>query len=393
MSNASRGHDPAGWREARDIDVSVIVVVVVVTALIFDFTNGFHDTANAMATSIATGALRPRVAVAVAGILNLAGAFLSVQVAKTISGGLVDEIKITPAVIFAGLVGAILWNLLTWLLGLPSSSSHALFGGLIGATLAAAGPGAVHFTAVLGKVVVPALVSPLLAGVVAFAATRAAYRLTARARGATVNRGFKFGQVVSASTVALAHGTNDAQKTMGVITLTLITAGLLVPGSAPPFWVVLAAGLAIALGTYVGGWRIIRTLGKRVSDIETTQGFTAESTSGAIVLASTHLGLPLSTTQVCTGAIFGAGAGRRFASVHWGVAGRLAMVWMIALPAAAIVGALASSVAITGTVGVWAVALGGVVLGAGIYAASRRDPVTALNVNDVAVPPLAQTAA
>ena len=218
-----------------------------------------------------------------------------------ISGGLVDEVRITPAVIFAGLVGAILWNLLTWLLGLPSSSSHALFGGLIGATLAAAGPGAVHFTAVLGKVVLPALVSPLLAGVVAFAATRAAYRLTARVRGAKVNRTFKFGQVVSASTVALAHGTNDAQKTMGVITLTLITAGLLVPGSAPPFWVVLAAGLAMALGTYLGGWRIVRTLGKRVSDIETTQGFTAESTSGAIILASTHLGLPLSTTQVCTG--------------------------------------------------------------------------------------------
>ncbi len=352
------------------------MVVVVVTALIFDFTNGFHDTANAMATSIATGALRPRVAVAVAGVLNLAGAFLSVQVAKTISGGLVDEVRITPAVIFAGLVGAILWNLLTWLLGLPSSSSHALFGGLIGATLAAAGPGAVHVTAVLGKVVLPALVSPLLAGVVAFAATRAAYRLTARVRGAKVNRTFKFGQVVSASTVALAHGTNDAQKTMGVITLTLIT-----------------AGLAIALGTYLGGWRIIRTLGKRVSDIETTQGFTAESTSGAIILASTHLGLPLSTTQVCTGAIFGAGAGRRFASVHWGVAGRLALVWLVTLPTAAILGALASSIAITGTVGVWAVAVGGVVLGAGIYAASRRDPVTALNVNDVPASALAQTAA
>jgi PiT family inorganic phosphate transporter len=375
------------------MDISVIVVVVVVTALIFDFTNGFHDTANAMATSIATGALRPRVAVAVAGALNLAGAFLSVQVAKTISGGLVDEVRITPAVIFAGLVGAIVWNLLTWLLGLPSSSSHALFGGLIGATLAAAGPDAVRFSAVLGKVVLPALVSPLLAGVVAFVATRVAYRLTARVTGATVNRGFKFGQVVSASTVALAHGTNDAQKTMGVITLTLITAGLVVPGSAPPFWVVLAAGLAIALGTYVGGWRIIRTLGKRVSDIQTPQGFTAESTSGAIILASTHLGLPLSTTQVCTGAIFGAGAGRRFASVRWGVAGRLALVWMVTLPAAATVGALASSIAITGSVGVWAVALGAAVLVAGIYAASRRDPVTALNVNDVPVSPLAQTAA
>jgi inorganic phosphate transporter, PiT family len=375
------------------MDVSVIVVVVVVTALIFDFTNGFHDTANAMATSIATGALKPRVAVAIAGILNLAGAFLSVQVAKTISGGLVDEVRITPAVIFAGLVGAILWNLLTWLLGMPSSSSHALFGGLLGATLAAAGPGAVHFTAVLGKVVLPALASPLLAAMLAFVATRAAYRLTARAKSTTVNRGFKFGQVFSASTVALAHGTNDAQKTMGVITLTLITAGLLVPGSAPPFWVVLTAGLAIALGTYMGGWRIIRTLGKRVSDIETTQGFTAESTSGAIILASTHLGLPLSTTQVCTGAIFGAGAGRRSASVNWGVAGRMALVWMVTLPAAAGVGALASSIAITGTVGVWVVAVGAAVLAAGIYAASRRDAVTALNVNDIPVPSLAQTAA
>jgi PiT family inorganic phosphate transporter len=276
---------------------------------------------------------------------------------------------------------------------MPSSSSHALFGGLIGATLAAAGPDAVRFAAVLAKVVLPAVVSPLLAAVLAFVATRAAYRLTARARGATVERGFKFGQVVSASTVALAHGTNDAQKTMGVITLTLITAGVLVPGSAPPFWVVLAAGLAIGLGTYVGGWRIIRTLGKRVSDIQTTQGFAAESTSSVIILASTHLGLPLSTTQVCTGAIFGAGAGRRFGSVHWGVAGRLALVWMVTLPAAAVVGAVASSIAITGTVGVWAVALGAVLFGAGIYAASRRDPVTALNVNDVPVPPLARSAA
>jgi PiT family inorganic phosphate transporter len=258
--------------------------------------------------------------------------------------------------------------------------------------MAAAGPGAVHVTAVLGKVVLPALISPILAGVLAFVATRATYRLTARARSTTVNRGFRIGQVVSASTVALAHGTNDAQKTMGVITLTLISAGLLAAGSAPPFWVVLTAGLTIALGTYVGGWRIIRTLGTRISDIQTIQGFTAESTSGGIILASTHFGLPLSTTQVCTGAIFGAGAGRRSTAVHWGVGARLALVWTVTLPAAAVVGALASSVAISGSAGVWAVALGGAGLATAIYAASRRHPVTALNVNDVPASPLAETA-
>jgi PiT family inorganic phosphate transporter len=374
------------------MEVSVIVVVVVVTALIFDFTNGFHDTANAMATSIATGALRPKIAVTIAGVLNLVGAFISVEVARTISGGLVDEALITPVVIFAGLVGAILWNLLTWLLGLPSSSSHALFGGLIGATLVAAGPSAVNGTAVLSKVLLPAVVSPVLAGLVAVAATFLAYRITAKADGPTVRRGFRIGQVASASMVALAHGTNDAQKTMGVITLTLITAGALAPGSAPPVWVVLTAGLAIALGTYVGGWRIIRTLGRRVSDIETTQGFTAETTSATVILVASHLGFPISTTQVCTGAIFGAGAGRRLATVHWSVAGRMAVAWAVTLPAAAVVGAAASWTAASGPFGVVVVAVAGLALAAGIYAASRRNPVNALNVNDVLALPTARTA-
>jgi inorganic phosphate transporter, PiT family len=374
------------------MEVSVIVVVVVVTALIFDFTNGFHDTANAMATSIATGALRPKIAVTIAGVLNLVGAFISVEVARTISGGLVAEALITPVVIFAGLVGAILWNLLTWLLGLPSSSSHALFGGLIGATLVAAGPSAVNGTAVLSKVLLPAVVSPVLAGLVAVAATFLAYRITAKADGPTVRRGFRIGQVASASMVALAHGTNDAQKTMGVITLTLITAGALAPGSAPPVWVVLTAGLAIALGTYVGGWRIIRTLGRRVSDIETTQGFTAETTSATVILVASHLGFPISTTQVCTGAIFGAGAGRRLATVHWSVAGRMAVAWAVTLPAAAVVGAAASWTAASGPFGVVVVAVAGLALAAGIYAASRRNPVNALNVNDVLALPTARTA-
>ena len=375
------------------MDVTVIVVVVVATALIFDFTNGFHDTANAMATSIATGALSPRTAVTVAAILNLVGAFLSVEVAKTISSGMVDESRIGPVVIFAGLVGAILWNLLTWLLGLPSSSSHALFGGLIGATLVAAGTNAVYFGAVLTKVVIPAVISPILAGVVALAATYLAYRITARADGGTVTRGFKAGQIVSASMVALAHGTNDAQKTMGIITLTLITAGALAPNSGPPFWVILSAGLAIALGTYMGGWRIIQTLGKRVSDIQTPQGFAAETSAATVILASSHLGFALSTTQVATGAIFGAGAGRRLASVQWGVAGQMALSWLFTLPAAAIVGAVAAWVAGTGVTGTIIVAVVLIAAAAGIYAASRRRPINADNVNDVPAPVPASAAA
>ena len=364
------------------MDVSLIVVVVVITALVFDFTNGFHDTANAMATSIATGALRPKAAVAIAGCLNLVGAFLSVQVAKTISGGLVDERLITPVVIFAGLVGAIMWNLTTWYVGLPSSSSHALFGGLIGATWVAGGAGAIHFNTVLNKVVLPAVLSPVVAALIAVTVTYLSLRITRRAEPGVVSRGFKLSQAVSGSMVALAHGTNDAQKTMGVITLTLITAGTLPAGSGPPFWVVVAAGLAIGLGTYVGGWRIIRTLGRRVSDIRPVQGFSADTTSAAVILSSTHLGLPLSTTQVCTGSIFGAGAGRRVAAVHWGVAGRIALAWSFTLPSAAIVGAAASWLAATGTVGVIVVAVTGIAMAAGIYGASRRNPVTADNVND-----------
>jgi inorganic phosphate transporter, PiT family len=375
------------------MDATLIVVVVVLTALVFDFTNGFHDTANAMATAISTGAFRPRTAVAIAACLNLTGAFLSVQVAKTISGGLVDETLINPIVIFAGLVGAILWNLVTWYLGLPSSSSHALFGGLIGATWVAGGVDAIDFNAVLNKIIVPAVLSPVVAALIAVTATYLAFRVTARAEPGRVSRGFQVGQRVSSSMLALAHGTNDAQKTMGVITLTLITAGMLAPGSPPPFWVVLAAGLAIGLGTYMGGWRIIRTLGRRVSAIHPTQGFRAEATSTAVILSSTHLGLPLSTTQVCTGSIFGAGAGRRLASVQWGTAGRIVLAWSFTLPSAAVVGAAASWLAATGTAGVIVVAVSGVALASGIYAASRRNAVTAANVNDLPRPAAPDVAA
>jgi inorganic phosphate transporter, PiT family len=361
--------------------MSVIVLAVLVTALLFDFTNGFHDTANAMATSIATGALRPKVAVLLAGVLNLVGAFLSVQVAKTISSGLVEESKITPVVIFGGLVGAILWNLLTWLLGLPSSSSHALFGGLIGATWVFAGSDAIKFSSVVSKVLLPLVISPILAGAVALAATYVLYRITSRGNQRILGRGFRHAQIVSASMVALAHGTNDAQKTMGVITLTLITVGVLPADAGPPLWVIASCGLAIALGTALGGWRIIQTLGKRISEIQSPQGFAAETSSAAVILTSTHLGFALSTTQVTTGSIFGAGAGRR-ATVQWGVARNMALAWLLTLPAAAVVGALAARVASSGTAGMTAVAAVAAVVALGMFGLSRRRPVTASNVNE-----------
>jgi PiT family inorganic phosphate transporter len=365
------------------MDISPIVGVVVITALAFDFTNGFHDTANAMATSIATGALRPKVAVAISAVLNLVGAFLSIQVAKTISGGIVDEGLISPSVIFAGLVGAIVWNLLTWLFGLPSSSSHALFGGLIGATWVASGSNAIHFGTVVEKVLIPAVASPVIAGVVAMLATYLAYTITRRTKDSTRTAGFRTGQVASASLVSLAHGTNDAQKTMGVITLTLITAGLLPSGASPPLWVIGSAGLAIAAGTYLGGWRIIRTLGKRIVDIESPQGFSAETSAAAVILTSSQVGFALSTTHVCAGGVIGAGVGKRLSEVRWDMAGRMAVAWLLTLPAAAIVGALASRLAIEGTTGTVAVAALAVVIAAAVYWMSRRDPIGAHNVNDV----------
>ncbi|MEW2399380.1 inorganic phosphate transporter [Streptomyces sp. NPDC046862] len=363
--------------------ITFLVAVVIVTALAFDFTNGFHDTANAMATSIATGALKPRTAVLISGVLNVVGAFLSTEVAKTISGGIVDDTLVSPAMIFAGLVGAILWNLLTWLLGLPSSSSHALFGGLIGAVWVGAGSGGVHFDKVVEKILVPAVASPLVAGVAALLATYLAYRLTARARKESVTKGFKAGQIASASLVSLAHGTNDAQKTMGVITLTLISAGALGHDAGPPVWVIASAGLSIGLGTYLGGWRIIRTMGKGLTDIQSPQGFAAEAASTTVILTSAHLGFALSTTQVCSGGILGAGLGRRLAEVRWGMAGRMVIAWLVTLPAAALVGGVSASVVKHGgNLGTAVIALAALAVATGIVFASRRNPVHAHNVND-----------
>ncbi|MDX6350017.1 MAG: inorganic phosphate transporter, PiT family [Streptomyces sp.] len=363
--------------------ITFLVEVVIVTALAFDFTNGFHDTANAMATSIATGALRPKVAVLIAGVLNIVGAFLSTEVARTISVGIVDDTLVTPGMIFAGLVGAILWNLVTWLLGLPSSSSHALFGGLIGAVWVGAGEHGVHFDKVVEKILVPAVASPVVAGLAALFATYLAYRLSSRARGESVTRGFRLGQIASASLVSLAHGTNDAQKTMGVITLTLISAGSLGADAGPPPWVIASAGLAIGLGTYIGGRRIIRTMGKGITDIQSPQGFAAETASTAVILTSAHLGFALSTTQVCSGGILGAGLGGRLAEVRWSTAGRMAVAWLVTLPMAGAVGAVAAGVVVHGgTFGTILIAVAAIAVAGGIYLASRRNPVHAHNVND-----------
>jgi PiT family inorganic phosphate transporter len=309
------------------VDPFILLLLVIVTALAFDFTNGFHDTANAMATSIATGALAPKVAVTLSAILNLVGAFLSIEVALTVTNAVVkiqyESGAPDPAllegggsalllIVLAGLIGGIIWNLLTWLLGLPSSSSHALFGGLIGSSLAGLGLDGVNWAGdgskldgVLGKVILPALMSPILAGVVAAIGTWLVFRVIGNLAGTRLNHGFRIGQIGSASLVSLAHGTNDAQKTMGVITLALIAAGGWSDTESVPFWVKLSCALAISLGTYIGGWRIIRTVGKGLVEINTPQGMAAESSSAAVILASSHLGFALSTTHVATGSILG----------------------------------------------------------------------------------------
>ncbi|MCZ0210334.1 anion permease [Streptomyces achromogenes] len=359
---------------------SLILAIVVITALAFDFTNGFHDTANAMATTISTGALKPKIAVTMSAALNLAGAFLSVEVANTISKGLVDETGIRPEVIFAALVGAILWNLLTWLVGLPSSSSHALMGGLVGATVASAGFDAVHGGVLVTKVLLPAVAAPVVAGLASFLATRLSYGVGGTGDTEATRKGYRAGQIASAGLVSLAHGTNDAQKTMGIITLALIAGGSLAPGSNPPTWVILSAGLAIALGTYIGGWRIIRTMGKGLTDLEPRQGFAAQTGAATAILASSHLGFSLSTTHVVSGSVMGAGLGRKGGVVRWSTATRMAVAWVLTLPAAALVGAGAESVTDLGDWGTAAVAVFLVAASAAIWKISRREVVDHTNV-------------
>ncbi|WP_251855792.1 inorganic phosphate transporter [Herbiconiux sp. L3-i23] len=388
------------------MDPIVLLVLVVITALAFDFTNGFHDTANAMATSIATGALKPKVAVTLSAVLNLVGAFLSVEVALTVTNAVVkiqdsdgapdpalleDGGSALLLIVLAGLIGGIIWNLLTWLLGLPSSSSHALFGGLIGSTIAGLGWVGVNWAGdgtkldgVVGKVILPALMSPVLAGVVAAIGTWLVFRVIGNLAGRFTDRSFRIGQIGSASLVSLAHGTNDAQKTMGVITLALIAAGGWDDTESVPLWVKISCALAISAGTYIGGWRIIRTVGKGLVEINTPQGMAAESSSAAVILASSHLGFALSTTHVATGSILGSGVGRPGAEVRWRVALRMVIAWVITIPAAGAVGAI-----------MWYIghlaggAVGGIIivvilaaLALFMFIRSRQNAVGAHNVND-----------
>jgi PiT family inorganic phosphate transporter len=323
-----------------------ILILVIVIAVGFDFTNGFHDTANAVATSIATGALKPRVAVLMSAVLNLVGAFISIKVAATIAKGIINPSLITGStgldIVLAALIGAIVWNLITWYLTLPSSSSHALIGGVIGATLAAAGHKAVSFHQVVQTVLAPAVMSPIICCLVAIIGTYGAYRLLRRIGADEAKRGYRYGQIGSAALVSLAHGTNDAQKTMGVITLALIAHGdVSASHFYVPIWVKIVCALAIASGTAIGGWRIINTMGNRITEIEPPQGFAAEAASAAVILSSSYYGYPLSTTHVVSGGVMGAGLGKKLASVHWGVAGQMATAWIFTIPAAGAMGALA----------------------------------------------------
>ena len=359
-----------------------LVIVVVVTALVFDFTNGFHDSSNAMATSVATGAFTPRRAVLVAAVLNVIGACLSTEVSKTISHGMFDDtvIEAAPAMIFAGLAGAILWNLATWLFGLPSSSSHALFGGLIGAVVVAAGVQGVHWGTVISKIILPAVIAPVVAGVAAALATALAYRI-AHPTNPYSEKLFRNSQRVTASLVALSHGTSDGQKTMGVITLVLVAGGYQEAGTGPHWWVIAAAGLAIGLGTYSGGWRIMRTM-RGLVHVEAPQGFASETASTVAILASSHLGFALSTTHICTGSILGSGIGRG-TKVSWRTAGKMGIAWLVTLPCSGLVGAATSYVAVKGGVPGTIAVICLLILGAlAIIRQAGHNRVDFSNVND-----------
>lgn len=323
------------------MDSDLILVIVIATALGFDFTNGFHDTANVVATSISTRALPPRTAVTLAALLNFVGAFLSLKVAAAVAKDIVDPAAITLQLVFAGLVGAIAWNIITWWFGLPSSSSHALIGGLVGATFVAHGADAILGEGLIGKVIVPAVIAPILAFAVAGLAILVTYRIIGRLKPGPVNRGFRFGQLASGGLLAISHGTNDAQKTMGIITLALVAHGDIDPNNLQvPDWVVVSAASAIALGTYVGGWKIIKTMGSRIIKMDPAQGFAAQGSGAAVILAASHAGYPLSTTHTISGGIMGAGAAKRLSAVRWGVAGNMVVAWVLTIPAAASIGGL-----------------------------------------------------
>jgi PiT family inorganic phosphate transporter len=317
---------------------SILLWVVVVFALGFDFTNGFHDTANAVATSVSTRALSPRAAVFVAAVANLAGAFVTTAVAKTVGQGIIDTNLATEKTVLAALIGAIAWNLLTWRLGLPSSSSHALIGGLIGAALVQSGSEGVEWHGVVHKVLLPGIASPVIGFAGAFLLLLLIFWLFVRVTPGVANRGFRLGQLGSGTWVAFTHGANDAQKTMGVIALALFEAHK-IDHFYIPTWVIVSSGLAIGAGTYVGGWRIMRTLGQRIFSMDPATGFAAQVSGGTTIYLATHFGYPVSTTHVVSGSVLGAGATKRLSAVRWGIAGNIVFAWLLTIPAAALVAA------------------------------------------------------
>ena len=323
------------------MSTGLLVVVIIAVALSFDYTNGFHDSANAVATSVSTRALRPRVALALAGVMNVLGALISTKVAATVGKGIISPPNGREglAVILAALLGAIAWNLFTWRFGLPSSSSHALIGGLIGAALVASQ--GVQWFGVWRKVILPMVISPLVGLVGGYLFMLALLWTFRNAQVHKASRRFRRAQIVSAAAVAFGHGTQDAQKTMGVIALTLILSGHLGPHAGIPLWVVLSAAAAISLGTYSGGWRIMRTVGRRIYALTPTSGFAAQTVGGSVMLAAAQFGLPVSTTHVITASIMGSGATRRLSAVRWGIARQIVLAWVLTLPAAAATAAVA----------------------------------------------------
>jgi PiT family inorganic phosphate transporter len=319
---------------------NTLLAVVIVVGLAFDFTNGFHDTANYVATWVGTRALSPRMAVLISAAANLAGAFVTTAVAKTVGKGIIDTGLATEKTVLAALLGAIVWNLLTWWIGLPSSSTHALIGGLVGAALVQSGSSGVQWHGIVEKVVIPGAISPVVGFAGAFLLMVIIYRVFFRVPPGVAHRGFRYGQLVTGTWVAFTHGANDAQKTMGVITLALVANGNISADTFNvPTWVKIAAGLTIAAGTYAGGWRIIRTLGQRIYKMQPEHGFAAQLSAGTTLYVGTHFGFPISTTHVVTGAIMGAGATRRVSAVKWGIAGNILFAWLLTLPAAGLVAA------------------------------------------------------
>ncbi|MGW0995003.1 anion permease [Streptomyces sp. NPDC002520] len=318
-----------------------VLIVTIAVALFFTYTNGFHDSANAIATSVSTRALTPRAALAMAAVMNLAGAFLGSGVAKTVSEGLIETPKGSTGmgILFAALLGAIVWNLVTWYFGLPSSSSHALFGGLVGAALA--GGTEVLWNGVIDKIILPMFLSPIVGLIVGYLVMTAIMWIFRGANPHKAKRGFRIAQTVSAAGMALGHGLQDAQKTMGVVVMALVISGHETYGDPIPVWVKIACAVMLSLGTYAGGWRIMRTLGRKIIELDPPQGFAAETTGASIMFTTAFLfKAPISTTHVITSAIMGVGATKRVNAVRWGVAKNIVLGWFITMPAAALVAAL-----------------------------------------------------